>query len=64
MTIALAADRELKATDRCDRCSAAAQVVVKLLNGELYFCGHHANDMAPALKAKGFDIWDPFNSIR
>jgi hypothetical protein len=31
-------------TDRCDRCSAAAKLVVSLTSGgELAFCGHHAN---------------------
>ena len=31
-------------TDRCDRCSAAAKLVVSLTSGgELSFCGHHAN---------------------
>jgi hypothetical protein len=31
-------------TDRCDRCAAAAKLVVTLTNGgELAFCGHHAN---------------------
>jgi len=31
-------------TDRCDRCSAAAKLVVTLASGgELAFCGHHAN---------------------
>jgi hypothetical protein len=31
-------------TDRCDRCSAAAKLVVTLTSGgELAFCGHHAN---------------------
>ena len=31
-------------TDRCDRCSAAARLVVSLTSGgELSFCGHHAN---------------------
>ena len=31
-------------TDRCDRCSAAAKLVVNLTSGgELSFCGHHAN---------------------
>jgi hypothetical protein len=35
-------DAEL--TDRCDRCSAAAKLVVTLTSGgELAFCGHHAN---------------------
>jgi hypothetical protein len=28
--------------DRCDRCSAAAQLRAMLPAGELLFCGHHA----------------------
>lgn len=31
----------LKATDRCDRCSAQAYVLVKGASGDLLFCGHH-----------------------
>lgn len=31
----------LKATDRCDRCSARALVLVQGETGELMFCGHH-----------------------
>jgi hypothetical protein len=31
-------------TERCDRCTAAAKLVVRLASGgELAFCGHHAN---------------------
>jgi hypothetical protein len=31
-------------TERCDRCSAAAKLVVTLASGgDLAFCGHHAN---------------------
>ena len=31
-------------TERCDRCGAAAKLVVSLTSGgELAFCGHHAN---------------------
>jgi hypothetical protein len=31
-------------TERCDRCSAAAKLVVTLVSGgDLAFCGHHAN---------------------
>ena len=33
----------LKATDRCDRCSAQAYVKVTGVSGDLYFCGHHYN---------------------
>ena len=32
----------LTATDRCDRCGAAAQIRVELTAGELLFCAHHA----------------------
>jgi hypothetical protein len=31
----------LNATDRCDRCSAQAYVMVKGSTGDLMFCGHH-----------------------
>ena len=31
----------LKITDRCDRCSAQAYVMVKGSTGDLLFCGHH-----------------------
>lgn len=31
----------LNATDRCDRCSAQAYVMVKGSTGDLLFCGHH-----------------------
>lgn len=35
---------ELTQADRCDRCSAAARVRVKLRSGaELLFCQHHAS---------------------
>ena len=31
-------------TERCDRCGAAAKLVVTLTSGgELAFCGHHGN---------------------
>ena len=40
--------------DRCDRCSAAAQVRALLpAGGELLFCGHHARTHAPGLTAIG-----------
>ncbi|MEP6852600.1 MAG: hypothetical protein ABJA87_08100 [bacterium] len=35
-------DRELIASDRCDRCGAQAQIRVELASGgELLFCLHH-----------------------
>lgn len=39
----------LTAADRCDRCGAQAQVVVRLNAGELIFCAHHHREYAPAL---------------
>lgn len=40
-----------RAEDRCDRCTAAARVLV-LLNagGELVFCRHHANKYRAGLE--------------
>lgn len=56
-------NRQLTAQDRCDACSAAAQVIVTFLNGELMFCGHHAKDKADSLKLKSVNIFDPNNYL-
>lgn len=56
-------ERKLTAEDRCDSCSAAAKVVFKFLNGELMFCGHHANKNKVALLDKSIEVWDPENII-
>jgi hypothetical protein len=43
--------------DRCDRCSAAAQVRALLpRGGELLFCGHHARAHAPRLREIGAEV--------
>ena len=55
--------RELTAQDRCDSCSAAAQVVVTFLHGELMFCGHHAKEKRDALIAKSATVFDPNNFL-
>ena len=42
---------ELTASDRCDRCGAAAKVRAVLPSGgELLFCGHHARAHEAKLK--------------
>jgi hypothetical protein len=53
------AHKELTAEDRCDRCSAAARVRATLINGELYFCGHHAREISTALVLKSVHVYDP-----
>jgi hypothetical protein len=55
--------RELLATDRCDKCGAAAMVRVTLLNGELLFCGHHGREFREGLQKASVDIYDPTNSM-
>jgi hypothetical protein len=41
-----------RAEDRCDRCSAAARVLVLLhASGELALCKHHANRHRAALES-------------
>lgn len=48
---------ELTASDRCDRCSAAARVRAVLPSGgELLFCGHHAREHEPKLQELSADI--------
>ena len=42
---------ELTATDRCDRCGAAAKLRAVLPSGgELLFCGHHARAYEAGLR--------------
>ncbi|MDV2475775.1 DUF7455 domain-containing protein [Rhodococcus zopfii] len=48
---------KLTATDRCDRCSAAARVrAVLATGGELLFCGHHAKEHTDRLREMGATI--------
>ncbi len=47
----------LTASDRCDRCSAAAQVRAVLPSGfELLFCGHHFTEHKAKLESQGAAI--------
>lgn len=63
MTTEVTSDRVLTALDRCDVCSAAAQVVATFLNGELMFCGHHARKNKESLTSKSANIFDPENFL-
>jgi len=49
-------ERQLKISDRCDRCGAQAFVIVKMVAGELYFCGHHFNKHGEALNKVSFEV--------
>ena len=41
----------------CDRCHVAqAMYQVKLLDGELYFCGHHFNENKAGLDKVSYEI--------
>ena len=41
----------------CDRCHVAqAMYQVKLLDGELYFCGHHFNENKTGLDKVSYEI--------
>lgn len=52
-----AAYAPLTASDRCDRCSAAAQVRAVLPSGfELLFCGHHFSEHSSKLETQGASI--------
>ncbi len=53
----------LSATDRCDQCSAEALVLVKGVNGELMFCGHHYNKNEVALIKFSYEIVDERNKL-
>lgn len=59
MTIeAPAKERYLKISDRCDKCYAQAFVLVKFINGNLYFCGHHFAKNELQLIESSYEIID------
>lgn len=48
---------ELTAMDRCDACTAAALVrVVRHLDSDLIFCGHHYNKLQERLTSSGWRV--------
>lgn len=49
---------ELSSLDRCDSCGAQAYVRVRLQSGELFFCGHHASEVKPALAPTAMEWLD------
>ncbi|MBJ7433558.1 MAG: hypothetical protein RLZZ441_93 [Actinomycetota bacterium] len=49
---------ELSALDRCDSCGAQAYVRVRIRSGELFFCGHHASEVKPALAPAALEWLD------
>ena len=51
-------ERQLKISDRCDRCRAQAFILVKGVSGELYFCGHHYAANEQALIKFSYEIID------
>lgn len=51
-------ERILTLRDRCDACKAQAFVLVKLLSGELMFCGHHFNKNEAKLSEASYEIID------
>jgi ribosomal protein S14 len=48
----------LRLADRCDRCGAQAFVLVKGMDGELMFCGHHFAKHEEALIKFSYEIVD------
>ena len=50
--------RVLNLQDRCDSCNAQAFILVKLLTGELLFCGHHYNKHQDKLNSQAYEIVD------
>lgn len=51
-------DQTLTLQDRCDSCNAQAFVMVKLLSGELFFCGHHFTQHELSLRESAYEIVD------
>ena len=57
-TAVLTPTEPLKASDRCDRCGAAAYVRVVLGGGELLFCAHHGKKYNEGLSKVAIEIHD------
>lgn len=57
-TAVLTPTEPLKASDRCDRCGAAAYVRVVLGGGELLFCAHHGKKYSESLAKVAVEIHD------
>ena len=51
-------ERVLTLQDRCDACNAQAFVMVKLLNGDLMFCGHHYAQHESKLNNQSYEVVD------
>ena len=56
-------ERKLGVHDRCDSCNAEAFVLVKMISGELMFCGHHYMKNQKALDNQSYHIVDERNYI-
>jgi len=52
------AERVLRVIDRCDACGSQAFVMVKLISGELMFCGHHYVKNQDKLNNQAYEIID------
>lgn len=51
-------EKQLKINDRCDSCNAQAFVLVKLISGELMFCGHHFAKYEANLTKSAYEVVD------
>lgn len=47
----------------CDKCGVQAKVRATLINGDLYFCGHHAKEVATPLVVKSIEVFDPEGTL-
>ena len=50
--------------DRCDQCSAEALVLIKGVNGELMFCGHHYDRNEAALVNFAYEVIDERDKLK
>jgi len=65
MSAILMDERELNASDRCDRCGAQAYLRVTLgSGGELLFCAHHARAHSDKIKQVALTIRDETSNVR
>jgi hypothetical protein len=54
----------LTGADRCDaKCPAQARVLIKMVDGELYFCGSHFARWEEKLTSLSYEIVDERDNI-
>jgi hypothetical protein len=53
----------IRVADRCDRCGAQAFVLAKVLETDLFFCGHHFHEHESKIREVAASVVDERDRI-